>query len=225
MNLKLLRRLLCLAAVSCISVTANAALVTYGTAGSEFNSGTLNQGWWSSGPGHSNSTTNDNHYTGSISSDTLRSFYSFDLSGISGTVTAATLRVQRGDQNGVVNLNLWDVSTAAALVNNNAGINSAIFNDLGTGNSYYSSTVSSGSFGDYLSFSLDSQALLDINAASGFFTIGASVGPSQDIFSSTGGDQTFLDLTISDVPEPASIALLGLGLFGINLARKRNQKN
>ena len=213
------------AALMVASSMAQAAVITYSTAQSEFDSGVLNQGWWSAT--QSNTDNNDNHYTGLIGSDSLRSFYTFDLSQLVGTVTSATLRIQRGNQDGNVNVKLNDVSTAASVVNNNFGVSSSIFNDLGTGNSYGSFQVSNGSFSTYLSFDLNAQALIDINAATTFFTIGAMVNPNQYIFSSTGGDVTYLDLNVvpSAVPEPATVALFGLGLLGFAATRRKSAKS
>jgi len=212
------------AAVMAASSMAQAAVITYSTAQSPFDAGVLNQGWWSAT--RSNTDSNDNHYTGVAGSDSLRSFYTFDLSQLVGTVTNATLRIQRGDQGGNVNVKFYDVSTTASVVNTNSGVSSAIFDDLGTGNSYGSFQVSDGAFNTYLSFSLNAQALTDINAATSFFTIGAMVNPNQYIFSGTGGDVTYLDLNVvpSAVPEPGTVALLGLGLLGYAASRRKAAK-
>jgi hypothetical protein len=201
-------------------VSALAAPITLTTAQSRFDANVLNQGWWGTA-GFSATDSNDNHYTGAIGSSTLRSFYSFDRGLAAGKVTAATFRVLRGVQSGTVDLNLWDVTTSAADVNNNNGLNNAIFTDLGSGVSYGSFVTSTGSSSDYLSFALNGQALANLNATKGFFTIGASVVGNQHIFSFSGGDTSFLDLQVSKVPEPASIALLLLGIAGVSVARRR----
>lgn len=96
---KALGGLLCSAVLS-MHGAANATAVTYSTAQSEFLPGTYNQGWWSSGPGHTNpfNDNNDNHFTGlTYDGDTLRSFYTFDLSGLTGYVTNAALSLRGCD--------------------------------------------------------------------------------------------------------------------------------
>lgn len=215
---------------SCLAFSS-AYAATFSTAGSEFTPGTLNQGWWPSDPSDTlNDDTNDNHFTGYAggpsANDYLRSFYTFDVSTLDGPATSATFRVQRWAQPADVVLGLWDVTTPAAVVNFNNGQNTAIWTDLGSGNSYGSFNVPTGALEDYLSFTLNSQALADINASGGFFTIGAAVtSPANGwIFAASGRDVTYLDVATS-VPEPGTLALMvaGLGMLG-GAARRRKSR-
>lgn len=213
---------LILTTFAAVTSIASATAITVTTAQSTFDTGIKNQGWWSGTSANANSDSNDNYYTGKLGTDELRSFFTFDLSKIAGTITGATMRIARGGQSGVVNLNLWDVTTATSIVNNNAGYNAAIFADLGTGINYGSYTVAAGSGSDVLNFTLNAAALQDM-LAKGYFTFGASVNAAagQFIFSA-GIGLVSLDLQVSDVPEPASIALFGLGLAGLLARRRRN---
>jgi hypothetical protein len=202
---------------------AYASIVTVSTFDSEFLPGTLNQGWRSDNPAVTAAWFNDNHYTGSDASATYRSFYTFNLSGIDETITQATLRIMRGVQSGPLTLSFWDVTSPAYDVNNRSTYYPSIFNDLGSGISYGSASVGNGDSGDYLSFTLNANALAALNAASGYLTIGITVDtPNAYIFGATGHDRSYLDLAVgNNVPEPATLLLFGAALLAAGAVRRK----
>jgi hypothetical protein len=195
---------------------ANASVVTLSTSQSQFDAGILNQGWWATGAGHSAYTSNSNTYTGVLSGDVLRSFYTFDLSNIKGNIVGATFRTTAGTAS-TVNLGLWDVTSDARTVNANIDKNAAIYADLGSGINYGNYVITTPSSIEK-KLTLNAQALADLNATLKYFTIGAAVNSGQFLFSSIGPN--FLDLEVSEIPEPASLALFGLGLACL-LPRRR----
>lgn len=221
-----------------IAGAAQASQVHIDTSFHPLQVGTDNQGWWSNVE-INNNPTNDNYYTGAGfngDKDIFRSFFSFDLSGLNGTVTSATFEVTRYyNQNASVTLGFFDVSTPALelITTRLKRQDASIFEDLGSGLSYGVFNVQASGLYDVLTFGLNANALSDINAklGSGYFSIGAAVLGPGFIFSGSSwepgsGGQGYtqrLVLEISPIPEPSMLPLLGFGLAVVVACRKLNR--
>ncbi|MCL4814892.1 MAG: PEP-CTERM sorting domain-containing protein [Vicinamibacteraceae bacterium] len=177
--------------------------------------------------------TNENYLTGRFNT-VDRSFFVFDLTGVSGQVTAATLNLFNPDISAFLKgyvspdpsetLAIFDVTTPVATLTAGGNGLVGIFNDLGTGTQFGSIVVSPADNGQTVSIVFNAAGLAAINAALGstiafggaLTTLGA--GPADEYvfgFSTAtfaGGDVRRLDLTV--VPEPGLAALLAVGLAG-----------
>lgn len=225
-----MKALICLVASFLFSASASASLITIDTSLNSLNSPADNQGWWRSS-GVNNNPTNDNYITGNYLADNYRSYFSFDLSGLVGTVTSATFEVRRYSQDGDVSLGLYDVSTAADQLALRDISRPDIYSDLGTGASYGSFFVLDGDTLDTLSFDLNLAAITDINSVIGtdFFSIGAAVLGQGGIFAASGqepgnngvGYIQRLVLDINAVPEPSTLVLFLLSISGLGFFRSK----
>src|SRR5437764_4299684 len=157
------------------------ATLFFNTSDSQFDPGVDNQGWWSDNI--VNGTANDDYITGAytqtVQSET-RSFFTFDLSSLSQTALSATLEVVRyrySSPDPSETLGLFDVTTDAATLNNNTGTSATIFADLGSGTSYGTFVIPaySSSSTETLTFPLNAAAIANINASTGFFSIGGAL--------------------------------------------------
>jgi hypothetical protein len=158
--------------------------------------------------------------------ETYRSWLGFDLSGVGGTITSATLQVASEPRNSSGQIiNWWDVSTPYSqlgTVGGAAGI--GIFNDLGGGSLFAQGIHTAGGLN---SFTLNSSALAALNAADSFWAIGGANSEANLAFAYQNGissQQTIrlvLDVQGTNVPDGGStIIALGVGIVGLLGSRR-----
>lgn len=228
-----MRSSIALLVVLLCSANARAGIVELDTSGTPFDAGVNNQGWWSNAAG--NTDTEDSVQTGDLGGGTfLRSFYTFDLSGepATGTVNSASLTILLGTTApvaGTESIGFFDVSTDAALLNNNdisvdIVTSDAIFADLGTGTSYGTFSINTGQADTTeLTFSLNADGIAAVQAGlgGGFFSIGGSLQSAGVVFGGVD-DAVKLTLDVTAVPEPSSLMVLG-GLGCVACLRRRRR--
>lgn len=202
----------------------------------------LNQGWWSNGFGGIND--NPNVVAGDTTNYLYRNFFTFDLSSLS---LAANEKIVGASLSGFTysvevaggpfeTYALYDVSTDAATLNLNQGVNLAIYEDLGTGDSYGSRNFFTTDSNSEFSMDLNEFAFEDILAAQGdFFSLGGAILTLDDsgfrewVFGFSSGDPRAYTLNIetqiSAVPLPAAFPLYGAGLAVLGFLgwRKKRQ--
>ena len=190
------------------SLSLNGGAIVLTTAQNQFDVGTDNQGWWS--PTHVNTDDIDRYFVGIDTHGTVNNdFFTFSLSSTLPAIISAQLILPRGNSAGPYPLlySLFDVSTDAATLNNNVGTSAAIFNDLGTGVAYGNILVN-GLAPDPLIVTLNAAAIQALNdqvhVGGGYFSIGG---------------------TLTAVPEPSSMLLLGSALLAVGRIRKRLRKS
>ena len=137
---------------------------------------------WHANATANHSTGNDNTITGTTGGALYHTYYVFPLAGFTATtISEVKLELEMesynsADANEVISI--WDVTTPAATVEQTAGVNIGIHNDLGTGHKYGMATVSSATVGpaNLVSFTLDTQATIDVKAKLGAdFVVGAKL--------------------------------------------------
>jgi hypothetical protein len=152
----------------------------------------VDSGWYDS-PGTHNST-NTNYFTGrSTATRDLRSFFVFNLAGITQQITGATLQLFN-PSNGFTSpdpnesLSIFDVSTSiASLVAGGSGL-VATFDDLGSGVEFGATTVSPASNNTLVSIPLNAAGVAALELAKGGLTaVGGALtslvgGTQQSVF-------------------------------------------
>lgn len=162
-----------------------------------------------------------------------RSWFEFDLAGISGTVTGATLQLNAGTYNSPdfsETFVLHQVTSALNLLGSTTS-NGAVFTDLGDGAVYGTHVFDANQNNTALSIALDAAAINDIQAALGqnfalgglFTTLSRNDGVNERAMFGTQANVSLV-LTVNDVhtvPEPATIGLVATGLVCLMRRRRR----
>ena len=212
---------------------ARAATVVVNSAG---------RGWYDSA-GYAG--VSDNYQVG-LGGAESRAWFLFDLSSLSGTVTAASFTVFEplggytsedsfGEPlNATETVGLFAASSTGLAADGTGG-HAAIFNDLGDGVSYGTLAVSAADDGTTLTFAFNSAGIAALNAAKGLtFAFGAKLlsadadpSTNQYVFngSQTGlpsdGGTRLLITTAVPKPAPGAVCAATLVLAALRLRRRR----
>jgi hypothetical protein len=166
-------------------------------------------------------TSGTNHavgyYTGTPPGE-LRNFFVFDLTGLAGNITGATLRAFNpstgfSSPQGTETFTLFDVSTSLDTLTTLAG-GTAAFADLGTGAPLGSVTVTSTVANTVVEVTLNAQGIAYLNSVNGRIALGGALTTlaygalSERLFNSaTGAIVRELVVTTNDNPIPCAYSL------------------
>ncbi|MGV3659456.1 MAG: PEP-CTERM sorting domain-containing protein [Prosthecobacter sp.] len=193
---------------------------------------TVDRGWYNSLGTHV--TSNENYLVGVNASNVeYRNWFVFDLSGL-GPIQSATIRAQlpgdgritfESDQGAEDWTLLEFTGSVSDLVSGVNGL--AVFNDLGHGTSYGTTTVTSGSEGNFIEVILNASAIVSMNSSSGLWAFGGIVSSidgnptSPDIIFGNTDQNDAVQLVVT-VPEPSLTLLMSTALGACFLRRRRN---
>lgn len=144
---------------------------------SSFSFDAINRGWWNSLGDHQ--SANDNTFTGSLDSSGYNSYFTFDLSGLTGVAQSARLYLEHEAYYGSElseQISVWDVGTDATTLESSGSRNTSVYNDLQSGSSYGSAVLYASTVGSTLEIVLSPAAIAHINSSrGGFFSVGVHV--------------------------------------------------
>jgi hypothetical protein len=200
-------------------------------------------GNYSDSGGHS---LGDLEYVAGWDNEGLHNYFVFDLSSLSGTIASATLHVYNpaicepdcsysggydsGDASETYNLH--EVLVPATVVTNSV-LDPAIYTDLGDGTSFGSHNASLADNGAFIDIPLNAAGIASAQTFVGIgsFVLGGELSTLASVLNTreyvfgltdpVGFPDYTRQLIIAIVPEPATGALVALGLVGIASARRR----
>jgi hypothetical protein len=152
-------------------------------------------GWYNNSGVHDD--TNPNYIVGTISTTGFNDYFVFDIP-VGLVITSAQLSIGNpgnGYDSASTSLlwSLFDVSTPVETLESPQSGATAIYNDLGSGVLYGSTSVDASTDGNQVTVNLDAAAIASLTAAEGdAFAFGGTLSPST-----------------STVPEPSAVFLLG----------------
>jgi hypothetical protein len=202
----------------------------------------VDSGWYRVDGAHT--ASNESYMVGSLAGTEFRNWFVFDLSTLTDTAVAATLRVSNpidgySSTDATEIYSTFDVLTNATTLRSDhasgSAEGSAIFGDLGGGLGYGDRTVSAADNGTLVSVALNTDAVLAINAAASTFAIGGRLTTldgstlNSEVFAQFTGAGLQRELIVetadsATVPEASSIAawtictILGLFVYRRKLA-------
>jgi FG-GAP-like repeat len=188
------------------------ALGNLGGAGNTLVLNAADSGWWDNTGSHT--ATNKNYLVGQFSGTDWHDYFVFNLSGVTLAVVGAQLKIFNpasgyGSDFPSDTYGVFSVSTPISSLEATGSGQIGIFNDLISGTSFGSQTVSAASNGQIVTVTLNAAALAALNGALGSpFAVGGDLtslvdGNSQYLFSGSGnaGDARQLVLTLAPPPE------------------------
>jgi hypothetical protein len=191
----------------------------------------IDSGWYSLEVSH---TPGNKNYIAGTSFQTggelhYRNFFVFDLSGVTGTVTSAQIQLFTYVSDSLPGTyTLYDVVTPISILQTTVGIDPAIYDDLGTGVSYGSITISSENNFSIITFDLNSAAIAALQSNSGsLFAVGGHFDGRGVVFGGSDFDirnRIILQTSNGTIPEPSTLFLLGAGLAGVVLKMGKRRK-
>jgi hypothetical protein len=158
----------------------------------------------------------------------FHNFFMFDLGGL-GPVSSATLRIPNDTTTTTGTYTVFDVSTPVSELTARTGPTDPnfeqIFDDLASGTPFGSIVLSPDSSGTITSIVFNAAGIAAINnSLGGQFAVGGDFPTSGAetlrlaFFFRPGGVQLEVE---SAVPEPASVLMLGVGVIGLTLRKRR----
>jgi hypothetical protein len=212
----LMKKILIAFAFACFGSLAGATTIT-----------ATDSGWYNDAGIHDASNQN---YIAGLCSDCggarYRNFFVFDLSSIAGSITSAILRLDTANVVSSGIYDLFDVSTPiSTLMAGGSGL-TGIYNDLGSGSTFGSIGLLNTQDHQLVDITFNANGLAALNASSGLFAVGGTYTSAR--YHAFGGSNEFMTrqliIETANVPEPFTIALLALGLFGIAAVRRRRRQ-
>lgn len=194
---------------------------------------------WIDNEGNGNNE-NANYITGSIGDSEYRNYFTFQLDNILGSITDASISITL-PTGGIVSSEpneIFALSSVDSIIGSSDLIsgNTDLFADLGNGSFVGSTIVSNSNGSQSIIIDLNQDFIQQANSSNAI-TLGGSVlslnqdGNNEFLFgfstdlNEDGQANVKLNVTVDPngnaVPEPSSVALLGLAAFGVTLRRKR----